>query len=203
MFNRKVSFNLLSIHLQLVKILYIRLEYEGQSYITCFSVWRSWIILTECYVFIVVYLTTFTAAQTTCRQMVCWIMKCKRCRGKWFWPNELSRHLPGWTENHHKVLSWDIQALAWIQTWDFQNTKHEWWPPNCNAYHPLEIARLNLRLRSLLLWDVMWCRLVVKLPTFQDNLSVPSSKVKQYKTLEDGTNSFPWNVSNYLPIYTA
>jgi hypothetical protein len=132
-FNGTVSYNLLSIYLQLVKILYIRLEYEGQSYITCLSVWWSCIILTECYVFIVVYLTTFTAAQTTCHQMVCWIMKCRQCRKKWFCPKELSRHLPGWTENHHKVLSWYIQALTWIPTWDFQNTKHEWWPPNCNA----------------------------------------------------------------------
>jgi hypothetical protein len=107
MFNRTVSLNL-SIHLQLVKILYIRLRYEGLPYITCLSVWRSWIILTECYIFTVLYLTTLTAAQTTCHKMVCWIMKCRQGRKKWFWLEELSRHLPGWTKNNHKVLSWDI-----------------------------------------------------------------------------------------------
>jgi hypothetical protein len=38
MFNGTVPFNLLSIHLQLVKIMYFRPEYEDQSYITCLSV---------------------------------------------------------------------------------------------------------------------------------------------------------------------
>lgn len=132
-FKRRVPFNLLSIYFQHVKILYIRLEYEGQSYITCLYIRRSFIILTQCNVFIAVYLTTLTAAQTICHQLVWWIMKYRWCRKKWFWPNKLSRHWPGWTENIHKVLSWNSQALAWIQTLGFQNTNHEWRPPNCNA----------------------------------------------------------------------
>jgi len=69
-FKRRVPFKLLSIHLQHFKILYIRLEYEGQSYITCLYIRRSWIILTECNVFITVYLTTLTAAQIICHHIV-------------------------------------------------------------------------------------------------------------------------------------
>jgi len=41
------------------------------------------------------------------------------------------------------------------------------------------------------------------LPTFQDSLSVPYSRVKQSLTLEYGTDRLPWIVGNYLPINTA
>jgi hypothetical protein len=131
-FKKSVIVNLLSIHSQLVKVLYIRPEYEGQSYTTSLSVRRSWIIVTECSVYIV-YLTALSAAQTICHQTVRWIMECGRCRKKWIWLMELSRHLSGWIKNNHKVLSWEGQARTWIQTCDFQNTKRVWWPPNRNA----------------------------------------------------------------------
>jgi hypothetical protein len=36
------------------------------------------------------------------------------------------------------------------------------------------------------------------LPTFPDNVSVPFSRVKKSKTLEDGTNTLPRNVSKQL-----
>jgi hypothetical protein len=45
------------------------------------------------------------------------------------------------------------------------------------------------------------------LPTFQDNLSGPSSRVKQskkkYLTLEDETYKLSRNVNKKLPFYTA
>jgi len=51
------------------------------------------------------------------------------------------------------------------------------------------------------------------LPTFRDNLSVPSSRVKiqedrqplylDFLTIEDGTDRLPWNVGKELPLYAA
>ena len=45
-------------------------------------------------------------------------------------------------------------------------------------------------------------------PTFRDNLSVPSSMVKKsvffdFLTLEDGTDRLSLNVGTYLPLYAV
>jgi len=41
------------------------------------------------------------------------------------------------------------------------------------------------------------------LPTFRDNLSVPSLRVKKSLTLEDGTDMLSRNVGKELPHYAA
>ena len=41
------------------------------------------------------------------------------------------------------------------------------------------------------------------LPTFQDNVSVPFSRVKSFMTLEDGTDTFFRNVGKGLPFDAA
>jgi hypothetical protein len=41
------------------------------------------------------------------------------------------------------------------------------------------------------------------LPTFWDNVSVPSSRVKKSKTLEDGTDTLSQNVGKGLKFNTA
>jgi hypothetical protein len=44
-------------------------------------------------------------------------------------------------------------------------------------------------LTSSFFWDVTQRRLVFKLPTFQENLSIPSSRIKQSKNM--GLTGFP------------
>jgi len=61
--------------------------------------------------------------------------------------------------------------------------------------------KIKFSLRSLLLWGVRQHKLVVKLLTLQDTLSIPPSGVKQsvfldYWTLEDGTNRLCQSISN-------
>jgi hypothetical protein len=44
----------------------------------------------------------------------------------------------------------------------------------------------------------------IQLPTFRDNLSVPSSIVKQsFLTMEVDTDRLSRNVANWLPVYDA
>jgi hypothetical protein len=38
---------------------------------------------------------------------------------------------------------------------------------------------------------------------FKDNLSAPSSRIKECLTFEDGTDSLSQNISNKLPIYAT
>jgi hypothetical protein len=42
-----------------------------------------------------------------------------------------------------------------------------------------------------------------QLSTFCDSLSVPSSRIVDFLTLEDGTNRLSKNISNQLPAYAA
>lgn len=50
-----------------------------------------------------------------------------------------------------------------------------WTPPK------LQLEVQNFRLRSLLFWDDMQCKLVICYPTFWNNIPVPCSSIKQSK----------------------
>jgi hypothetical protein len=59
------------------------------------------------------------------------------------------------------------------------------------------------------IWALLWCYAAscgYLLPTFRDNLSIPSLRVKKSKnclTLEDGTDMLSRNVGKELPRDTA
>ena len=59
----------------------------------------------------------------------------------------------------------------------------------CNAYELLHNCRLLLQCKWDLRSSAMFCSTDLQLPTFQDNLSVPSSRV-----------ILSWNVCNKLPV---
>jgi len=61
------------------------------------------------------------------------------------------------------------------------------------SFPRLLITRIKLILRSSLFWDVTQCRLVVSLPTFRDNLSVPSLRIRQSLLLD------PWRWNSFTP----
>jgi len=57
-------------------------------------------------------------------------------------------------------------------------------------------------MRSALFWGFTQRRMVITLPTFRDNLPVPSSSL-DCLDLEDGTDRFSRKVGNKLPSYSA
>jgi hypothetical protein len=59
------------------------------------------------------------------------------------------------------------------------------------------LAKYKCLLRPLLFWDIKQCRLAAI------SLLVPSSRVVDHLTLEDGTNRLFKNISNQFPTYAA